>query len=221
MLAKELISEIVTPIKTSTTGTEAIGLMDDIRVSHIPIVNNQEFLGLISDEDILAMEEMNDAIGSSALSLFSPYVYDYQHVYEVIELASRMKLSLVPVLNESKQYLGSITLPDLLQLFAAITASDQPGGILVFSMTYRDYSLSEIARLVEENDAKIISLYVGAQKDTTEIDVTIKLNVFDLTSIIRNFERFGYNIKATYRDSENLESLYRDRFDEFMRYLNT
>ena len=92
---------------------------------------------------------------------------------------------------------------------------------MVFSMTSRDYSLSEISRLVEENDAKIISLYVGAQKDSTEIDVTIKLNVFDLSPIIRNFERYGYNIKATYRDDDRLESLYRDRFEEFMRYLNT
>lgn len=221
MLAKELISEIVTPVKTSTTGTEAIGIMDDLRVSHLPVVNNQDFLGLISDEDIFGMDEINEAIGSSVLSLFSPFVYDYQHVYEVIELAARMKLSLVPVLNEGKQYIGSITVQDLLQQFAELTASNQPGGILVFSMTSRDYSLSEIARLVEENDAKIISLYVGSLKDSTEIDVTIKLNVFDLTSIIRNFERYGYTIKASYRDDDKLESLYRDRFEEFMRYLKT
>ncbi len=220
MLAKGLISEIVTPVKTSITGTQDLNMMDDLRISHLPIVNNRDFLGLISDEDILGMEDQNEALGSLPLSLFSPYVYDYQHIYEVIELVARLKLSLVPVLNDSKEYLGSVIVHELVQSFAPLTAADQPGGILVLSMTFRDYSLSEISRLVEENDAKIISLYVMSAPDTTEIDVTIKLNVFDLAPIIRSFERYGYSIKASFRDDDKMELLYRDRFEEFMRYLN-
>ncbi len=110
---------------------------------------------------------------------------------------------------------------DLVQHIAPLTAADQPGGILILSMTSRDYSLSQIARLVEENDAKIISVFVHSAPDTTEIDVTIKLNVFDLAPIIRSFERYDYSIKASFRDDDNMETLYRDRYEEFMRYLNT
>lgn len=220
MLAKDLISDIVPPVKTSDTGNEAITLMEDYRISHLPIVNNRDFLGLVSDSDIFGMEDQNHALGSSALSLFSPFVYEYQHIYEVIELIARLKLTLVPVLNEGKEYLGAIIIHDLVQQFAHLTAADQPGGILVLNMTARDYSLSEIARLVEENDAKILSLYVSSGPDTTEIDVTIKLNVFDLSSIIRSFERYDYSIKASFRDDDKMETLYKDRFEEFMRYLN-
>ena len=220
MLAKDLISDIVPPVKTSDTGNAAITLMEDYRISHLPIVNNRDFLGLISDSDIFGMEDQDHALGSSSLSLFSPFVYEHQHIYEVIELVGRLKLTLVPVLNEEKEYLGAIIIHDLVQQFAHLTAADQPGGILVLTMTSRDYSLSEIARLVEENDAKILSLYVSSGPDTTEIDVTIKLNVFDLSSIIRNFERYDYSIKASFRDDDKMETLYKDRFEEFMRYLN-
>ena len=220
MLAKDLISDIVPPVKTSDTGNAAITLMEDYRISHLPIVNNRDFLGLISDSDIFGMEDQDHALGSSSLSLFSPFVYEHQHIYEVIELIGRLKLTLVPVLNEEKEYLGAIIIHDLVQQFAHLTAADQPGGILVLTMTSRDYSLSEIARLVEENDAKILSLYVSSGPDTTEIDVTIKLNVFDLSSIIRNFERYDYSIKASFRDDDKMETLYKDRFEEFMRYLN-
>jgi len=221
MLAKELISDIIQSVKTSTTGIEAVSLMEDFRVSHLPIVNNRDFLGLVSDTDIYSMEDQEEALGAARLSLFSPFVFDYQHVFEVLELVARLKLSLVPVLNEGKEYLGAISMNDLVQHIAPLTAADQPGGILILSMTSRDYSLSQIARLVEENDAKIISVFVSSAPDTTEIDVTIKLNVFDLAPIIRSFERYDYSIKASFRDDDNMETLYRDRYEEFMRYLNT
>lgn len=220
MLAKELISDIIPSVKTSDTGIHVINLMEDYRISHLPIVNNRDFLGLISDADIYGLENQNDALGSSSLSLFCPFVYEYQHIYEVIELVSRLKLTLVPVLNEEKEYLGSILMHDLVQHFSHLSAADQPGGVLVLSMTSRDYSLSEIARLVEENDAKIINLLVSTSPDSTELDVTIKLNVFDLSAIIRSFERYNYSIKASYRDDDKIESLNRDRYEEFMRYLN-
>ena len=221
MLAKELISDIIPSVKTSTTGTQAVSLMEDYRISHLPIVNNRDFLGLISDADIYNMENQEEALGAANLSLFSPFVFNYQHVFEVLDLVARLKLTLVPVLNESKVYLGSIRMHDLIQNIAPLTAADQPGAILILSMTSRDYSLSQIARLVEENDAKIISLFVHSAPDTTEIDVTIKLNVFDLAPIIRSFERYDYSIKASFRDDDKMETLYRDRYEEFMRFLNT
>ena len=195
--------------------------MEDHRVSHLPIVNNLDFLGLISDTDIYGLENQDEPLGSAMLSLFSPFVYDYQHLFEVVELIARLKLTLCPVLNHRKEYLGSINMHDLMQKFASLSAADQPGGILVLSMTSRDYSLPQIAQLVEENDAKILSLFVHTDPDTTELELTIKLNNFDLSPIIRSLERFDYSIKASFRDDDNMEALYRDRYDEFMRYLNT
>ena len=106
MLAKDLISEIVPPIRTSDTGIKALSYMDVFRISHLPIVNNTEFLGLISDKDIYDMNMAEEPIGNHTLSLNRPFVLANQHVYEVIELISKEELSLVPVLDEKKNYIG-------------------------------------------------------------------------------------------------------------------
>src|SRR5664279_5078518 len=115
MLAKELISDIVPALKTSDTGVKALYWMDIFRISHLPIVNNTEFLGLISDTDIYDMNTPDEPIGNHSLSLFSPFILENQHVYEVIELVSKLKLSVVPVLDSSKNYLGMITSQRLMQ----------------------------------------------------------------------------------------------------------
>ena len=86
MLAKDLISDVIPALKTSDSGQKALYWMDIFRISHLPIVNNEDFLGLISDKDIYDLNMSEDPIGNHTLSLFSPYVTDNQHVYEVMEL---------------------------------------------------------------------------------------------------------------------------------------
>jgi acetoin utilization protein AcuB len=220
MLAKDLMSDVVPALKTSDTGTQALNWMDVFRISHLPIVNNIEFLGLISDEDIYNLNMADEPIGNHNLSLFSPFVQESQHIYEVIELASRLKLSAIPVLDDQKNYLGVITLNDLVAHFADLFALKNPGGIITLVLNENDYSLTEISRIVESNDAKILSLYLTSPEDTTELEITLKINRTDLTSIIRTFERFEYDIKASFMRDDEEELLYKDRYELFMRYLN-
>lgn len=221
MLAKDLMSDIIPALKTSDTGAQALAWMEIFRISHMPIVNNREFLGLISDKDIYNLNETREPIGNHSLSLFSPYVTENQHIYEVIEVASRLKLSAIPVLDVNNHYLGLITLIDLVEVFADLSALKQPGGILVLEINQCDYSMTEISQIVESNDAKILSSYVSSPSDTTRMTVTLKINVNDLTSVIRTFERYEYDILASYLKDDDEESLIQDRYDLFMRYLNT
>ncbi len=220
MLAKDLISDIVPSLQTSDTGQKALNWMEVFRVSHLPIVNNQEFLGLISDTDIYDMNMAEEPIGNHKLSLFSPFVYADQHVYEVIELVSRLKLTVVPVLDREKNYLGLITNHDLIRYFAELTAVTNPGAILVLELNQNDYSLSQIAQIVESNDASILSVYLRNHEDSTKMELILKINRTDISSIIQTFERYSYEIKASFMEDSELETFYADRYDEFMRYLN-
>jgi len=220
MLAKDLISDIVPALRTSDTGTKALNWMDIFRISHLPIVNNKEFLGLISDTDIYDLNMVDEPIGNHGLSLFSPYVRNYQHIYEVIEIASRLKLTVVPVLDDKNNYLGLITLTDLLYYFADLSAFKHPGGIIVLELHVNDYSLTEIAQIIEGNDAKILSLYLASPGDSMKLELTIKINRTDLSSIIQTFNRYNYNIKASFMEDNELDSWYTNRYDSFMKYLN-
>lgn len=220
MIAKDLISEVVPALRTSDSGQTALNWMDIFRISHLPIVNNLDFLGLISDTDIYDMNQPEEPIGNHTLTLIKPYVTSEQHLFEVIGLASRLKLTVVPVLDEKKHYKGVITLNDIIRYIAGISSMDQPGGIIVLEMTERDYSLSQIAQIVEGNNVKVLSLYVTSPPDSIRLEVTIKLNTNDISSVIRTFERYNYEVKTWITDDDAMDRYYSDRLDLLMKYMN-
>jgi acetoin utilization protein AcuB len=220
MLAKDLISDTVPALRTSDNGQKALYWMDIFRISHLPIVNNQDFLGLISDKDIYDHNLAEEPIGNHSLSLFSPFVTYDQHLYEVMELASRLNLTVVPVLDHNNHYLGVITLNDLLHYFADFSALKEPGAIIVLDMNIHDYSLAQIAQIVESNDAKILSVCVSSHSSSTKLEVTLKINRTDLASIMQTFNRYNYVIKGTFMDEEDMNSFYENRYEMFMKYLS-
>jgi len=215
-----LISDVIPSLRTSDSGQKALYWMDIFRISHLPIVNNVDFLGLISDKDIYDHNMAEEPIGNHNLSLFSPYVTFDQHIYEVMELCSELQLTIIPVLDHENKYLGVITLSDLVYYFADVSALKQPGGIIILDLNANDYSMSEIAQIIEGNDAKILSLYITSPAESTKMEVTIKVNRKDLTSILQTFIRYNYTIKASFMDENDMNSMYENRYESFIKYLN-
>jgi acetoin utilization protein AcuB len=220
MVAKDLISEVIPSLRTSDSGQTALNWMEIFKISHLPIVNNQEFLGLISDTDIYDMNQPNEPIGNHALTLYKPFVTTEQHIFEVIGIASRLKLSVVPVLDSKNNFKGVITSYDLIRHIAGISSMDQPGGIIVLEVIDRDYSLSQIAQIVESNSIKILSMYITSSPGSTRLEVTLKVDTGDLASVIRTFERYNYEVKTWVSDNDSMDRFYSERFDLLMKYLN-
>lgn len=218
MLAKELISDDISPLMTSDTGMMALSMMEEYKVRHLPIVNSETLLGLISEDDILEMPDPEAAIGSFKLSVQTPYVTDNQFIYDVFKELSIQRLTLMPVVDSTNRYIGSINLLDIVDSISKFTAVNQPGGVIVLKVNQYDYSLSQIAQIVESNDAKILSLYVLNNSDNSELEVTIKINRMDINPIIQTFERYDYSITNTIFESEPDE--LDDRYESFMKYLN-
>jgi CBS domain-containing protein len=184
-------------------------------------VNDIDFLGLVSETDIYDLNQPEEPIGNHQLSLVRPYINENQHILEAMEMASRLKLSLVPVLDHRKHYLGVITITEMLHYFADFAALKNPGGIVVLQLNHNDYSLAQIAQIVEGNDAKILGTFLASNQDTTQIELSLKLNVTDLTSIIQTFNRYNYTVKGSYMKHDEEEDLLEDRYNLLMKYLNT
>ncbi len=218
MLAKELISDDISPLMTSDTGMTALSMMEEYRVRHLPIVNSESLLGLISEDDILDMSDPEAAIGSVRLSVQTPYVVDTQFIYDVYRELSSQRLTLIPVVDTVNRYIGSINLLDIVDSISKFTAVNQPGGVIVLKVNQYDYSLSQIAQIVESNDAKILSVYIINNADNTEFEVILKVNRMDINPIIQTFERYDYFITNTIYESENTE--LDERYNNFMNYLN-
>lgn len=218
MNARELISKTIEPLKTSMSGDEALDKMHDANVRHLPIVNNTQLLGLISEEDILDSNTA-DPVGSYALSVMKPYSKENDHVFEVLHLMANYDLSIIPVIDNANDYLGCISQEDLIQYFAKSFSFAEPGSILVLEMKERDYSLSEIARIFEMENALILSSFITTDHEDQKIYITLKTNKQELRSIIMTLERYSYHVLATYTE-EDFEDTMKERYDAFMAYLN-
>ena len=219
MLAKDLITDDIPAIKTTDTGAMVIDWMDEYKVAHLPIVNRGKYMGLIGDTDILDLNITDEKLEKHKLSLIRPFVLQNQHIYEVIKMFSNMKLSVLPVLDEKEKYVGLISLTSLLHRFSTIAATNEPGGIIVLEMNEHDYSLTQIAQIVEGSGGKVLSCYLNSIPDTTKIEVTLKINKEDLSAILQTFARYDYTVKASFHQSEFSDDMQK-RFDSFMNYIN-
>jgi CBS domain-containing protein len=218
MVAENLISTAVLPVRTSDTGKETLAIMENFNVRHLPIVNNHQLLGVISEEDII-VHNIHEPVGSYELSLLKSYVQKSDHLYEVMRLLAEYQLTVIPVVDENGDYLGMISLEDVLNYFAKTAAFSEAGSIVVLEFQHRSYSLAEIARLVEAERATILSTFVTSDPDSATVEVTLKINRQDISNILNAFDRFGYEIKASFNETEYLESL-QERFDALMTYLS-
>ena len=220
MIAKDLINETVIALRPSDIGSDALGLMDELRVSHLPVVNELDFIGLISDSEIYSNGRFEDAIWDGKTTLSRPYILENQHIYDALLIISDQKLTLLPVLNTKNHYLGVITLTDLVQRLSAITSLNNPGGIIVLEINQKDYLLTEIAGIVESNDAKILSLYITSHPDSMKLELTIKLNRVDIGAVLQTFYRYNYTVKASWSKEDSFSDGLQDRYDSLMNYLN-
>ncbi len=218
MIAGTLVSNEIIPLRTSDTGHEALAVMNEFGIRHLPIVNNKQLLGLISEDDILS-HDVDEPIGSYSLSLYRPYVKASDHLYEVMRVLAEQRLTLVPVINDEEEYIGLVAQGDLLHYFAKIGSFTESGSILVLEINKRDYSLMEIARIVESENAAILSSFVTSNLDSSIIDVTLKINRPDIQHIVATFERINYRVKASFLETQFTDAL-QERFDMLMTYLN-
>lgn len=219
MFAIELAADIIPPAVTSDTIQKVIDRMVEFRIRHLPVVNEEQFLGLIAEDDLVGETDYQTPVGSLALSLVNPYVLQEQHVYDVIRLFYELQLTVVPVLDEKNNYLGLITIGSMTEYFAQLTAAAQPGGIIVLEISNKNNSLAHMSQIVESDNARILSSYVRTFPESTRTEVTLKVNKQDISAIVATFLRYEYTIKATFNHtSENDNS--RERYDSLMNYLN-
>jgi len=219
MQAFELISSTIQPIPPDEDGERALELMNIFRVNHLAIVKNNFYLGVVSDKEIMNWNSKTEFIEEHLPNLASPHVLYNQHLFDIIEVLEKNNLSVVPVLDKDKQFQGVITSRKLLYTIANSAAIQSVGGVIVLQMNNNDYSMTEIANIIENNNTKILSSYVISKKDSTEMELTIKLNKSDISDVIRDLHRYEYNVKASFKENDpNTDFL--DRYEQLMRYLN-
>lgn len=219
MLAANLISYTIPPLVGKDSGEKALNWMNDFHVRHLPVLKDGRLLGILSEDEVLNFMEPELSIEENKPELIFKSLTPERHLFDVMKLIVDSNLTVVPVVDSQNKYLGLITLENIVKHFAETVAITQPGGIIVIEMNPRDYSLAEIARLIESENTKILSCFLSSPYGEERIELTLKLSRQDLKHVIATLSRFGYVVKSSFYESEYLEDL-KSRYDGLMRYLN-
>ena len=220
MIAKELINQMIPPLKVTDTAAYAIVWMEEFRTKELPVVRNGKFLGLVNEEQIIDSNDDTKQIGECEITCEQCFVKESQYFYDILKIAIDNKVELVGVVDDDGKFVGVITIQDTITAFAQTTPVHAPGSVVVISMDSRDYSLAELSRFVEENNARILSSSVKQDPvDSSKIKVTLKINREEIGSIIATFERFNYKVISRFQETE-ITDTDRDRIDGLLKYLD-
>ena len=219
MIGIELITDEIPPLKHADTGEKALQWMDEFKVTHLSVLKNESFVGLVSEDDLLDKSDLSQTLTELFVHLPRPYVKGTSHIYEVLNIASIDHLSVVPVLDDKENYLGNISISKLMQNIASTGSIKEAGGIIVLEMSETDYSLAQISQIVESENAKILSSFITSNMMSKNLELTLKINQLELGRVIKALERYDFHVKASFQRNSYHDDL-KDRYDELMNYLN-
>lgn len=217
-MASSFIDETIIPLKTSDSIYFAIDFFKEFSIRQLPVVQDNLCIGILSLDDI-DDEDIYDLSILDYINLNYSFASNNDHIYEVMRAISEQASTLFPVLDENNNYIGSITLSSLFKNYVNCAAFIQPGSILVLEIDKKNYSLSEIARIVESENKVILSSLLSSNVESDVLEITLKLNSVQIQNLITTFERFGYNIKATFNEEDFMDTL-KNRYESLMTYLN-
>jgi len=216
MLTRDLISNSIPYLHKDDKVFHALQLMNDYHVTHLPVVDNDSYLGIVSEEQLLQTNDEN-TINQIQVTDDTTSVQANDHFLKAIQTAVLNNLSIVPVLNE-KQLVGIVTYNDLLKNASEFMSLHEPGALIVLELESKNYSFTEINRIVESNDAQITQLNTYNDSETGTMQVTIRVNKLEVSDILSTFQRYEYNVKY-YFGEELYENELRTNYDNLMNYL--
>jgi len=219
MLTIELINNNIPRLQLKDSVSKALGLINDFRVTHLPVVEDDKFLGLISEEDLLDQEETKMPIELMQETFVHAAVHDNEHFLNAVTCSNQVDSNIVAVINEEKELMGVITTNDLLKTIGNFAGTNEIGGIIVLEMERSQFSISEISRIVESNDATILHLNTTVHAETGMLTVTIHINKKEISAIVATFERYEFDV-IYYFGNENFENEIHSNYRHLMNYLD-
>ncbi|XZF13681.1 CBS domain-containing protein [Chitinophagaceae bacterium MMS25-I14] len=219
MLIEKLISPIVPTLLPTDTGKRALDLMEENHLTQLPLVIDDKYTALIQENDVLDWNTPERPLSGADFLLYKPAVFANGHPYDAFRIAHQQNLSVIPVIDRSNNYMGAITRDDLLKYITENIGLENPGGIIVLEIEPRSYSLTEVARICENEDVHLISTQLITNAETGMLELTLKTNRTELGAVVSSFERHGYNIKEIFGEQGGAEDML-SRYKLLMNYIN-
>jgi acetoin utilization protein AcuB len=221
MILSEIINTGHPYLRASDSVEDGIQLLVDYPAENAPVIDftTRKLLGEVYVSDL--NEKSNSGKTLMACIQKKPYVLPPD--LHIIDAAGRMfrdSKSVAFIIDENNVYTGTILINDLNILLGRLFNIDDEGAVVMVEVPARDYSLSDIVRIIELENVKILGIGVQfTENDQGLYRISIKLNQQDTTKIIHVLNRYGYIITSESK-TENSDDYLHERADELMRYLS-
>ena len=219
MLNKEIISDTLPSLNPGDSIAQALELMSDFHVADLPVVAENKLLGIVNEDVLLNAKDAGALISHLENTFSKVVVHANTHFFEAVQRVNEFNLTVVPVVEEDSEYVGSISIADLLRQLSITTGTNETGGIIVLEMERINFSFSEISKIVETNDAQITQLNTFSDNQLGIFYVTLKINKLEIADIVATFQRYEYRVKY-YFGEELYQNELRSNYDHLMNYLN-
>lgn len=219
MIVHEFLSSTLFPLKKTDTCEKALELLNEFCISDLPVVDGETVLGYVNSFDLVDAPDPSEPIEPLITKDLITHIRANQHFLELIALFGSNKLTTMSVVDDANNYMGIVSLKEFIKKLSETNTFLEVGSIIQLQINVREYSLAEISRIVESNDARILGVFISSVKNTQLLNVSLKLNTTNLKSIIATFERFGYNNVSSFLREDTLNYL-QDRYNLLMKYLN-
>jgi Mg/Co/Ni transporter MgtE len=211
------INNEIKPLKHTQTIANAQDLFLDIPYTHFPVTEEGIYMGCISKENA-------ELLNSEALINDSRFNFDRFFVREnmiwldVLEIFAKNDSNIIPVLDTKNTYLGYYELEDVIRFLHETPFLKEEGGIIVVEKEIDKFSMSQVAQIIESNNAKILGIFISNAVGN-KVEITIKISQSGINDIIQTFRRYEYEIISEHQEDSYLNSL-KERSEYLDKYLN-
>ncbi len=222
MIAKQLLNKNIPAIKPNNTFMQALEWMGQQQIQHLAFVNEVGVLqSIVSEYEILDQEDLYEQFAVFELPYNNDIVAnEYDSIFELLVKLQQHRVSAIPVVDEAKKYLGLVSMQQLMHTLASQYSFYGKGGLIYLTMPASKYSMVEIAKIVESNDAKVLSSILDYKAEESEVNVLLKVNAPETNRIIATFERYDYEAEALSQENFVGKDDLQENYDALMHYLN-
>lgn len=219
MFTASLINHSIPRLQLQDSVGKALQLISDYRVTHLAVIADEKYLGLISEEDLLDAGDEKYSIEVLEKYFIKAAVLDTVHFLQAVNNSIQHDTNVVPVVNANNDFMGVIPTRELLKSLANFAGADEIGGLIILEMNQSQFAISEISRIVESNDCHIMHMNTTVDAITGMFQVTLHLSKREIASVVATFERYDYDVVHFFGE-ERFENEMNKNYDNLMRYLN-
>ena len=207
---------IIPPIHEKISPNVCVEIMMDAECFELPVQKDNQLIGSVTLDDCIATKDksIKNIVSSGFLC-----IHHQMHLFDVLQIFKSSPKNVCAVLDQNGEWIGILTKNQIIDSLSQTLSIEQNGAILIIEMSSAQYSTNELSRIIEGEGSKVLGLWLHKDDDSARIKVTVKINTSNVERIINGFDRFGYDVIATFGDDDYKDNINR-KFQSLMKYID-